>query len=309
MGPLLIAEGPSEGRKETDVGISQLGYVGIGVSDLDAWEEYLTEVLGMEISERADDGTMYVRMDEYHHRFALYPNGADDIAYVGWQVPSEEEFDQVKAAMFEGGIEYVQGGRDEIENRMVRDLVKFEVTGVPYEVYHGLKVLFEQPFKPGRPISGFKTGDMGLGHIGFALEMDEIPEATRIFTEVMGFKMSDWIGPTPFFHVNPREHTLTFPPKRDPNATRKVGHFMVETNSIDDVGICLDICKRKGVEITSSLGKHTNDHMVSFYMKNPSGFGVEYGWGGRLIDDSVWQVNTYDKANIWGHERAPVTPA
>ena len=290
------------------MGVSQLGYLGLSVSDTEAWEAYATDILGMEVSERAADGTLYLRMDEYHHRLALHPTGLDDIAYVGWQVPNEREFEALKQSMFEGGIEYVQGSRQEISDRMVRDMVKFEVTGVPYEVYYGGKVLWEQPFKPGRPITGFKTGEMGLGHVGFALEMDDIPETTRIFRDVLGFKMSDWIGPTPFFHVNPREHTLTFPPRRDPNDPKKIGHFMVETNSLDDVGSCLDLCMQKGVEITSSLGKHTNDHMVSFYMRTPSGFRVEYGWGGRLIDDTVWQVNTYDKANIWGHLRPQTAP-
>jgi 3,4-dihydroxy-9,10-secoandrosta-1,3,5(10)-triene-9,17-dione 4,5-dioxygenase len=84
---------------------------------------------------------------------------------------------------------------------------------------------------------------------------------------------------------------------------------MVETNSIDDVGSCLDIVTERGIELTSALGKHTNDHMVSFYMRNPSGFGLEYGWGGRLIDDRIWQVNTYDRANIWGHRRQGQQPA
>jgi 2,3-dihydroxyethylbenzene 1,2-dioxygenase len=286
------------------MGVSQLGYVGIGVSNMQAWEEFVTEVLGMEIADRAPDGSVYVRMDEYHHRFILHPTGEDDVTYTAWQAPSELEFEALKAHMLEGGVEWTQGTEEEIASRMVRDMVKFEVAGITHEIYYGLKVLWERPFTPGRPFfSGFRTGDLGLGHIGFGIEMDQIPEATRIFRDVLGFKMSDWIGPTPFFHVNPREHCLTFPPRRDPSNTKKTGHFMVETNSLDDVGACLDLVTERGIELTSTLGKHTNDHMVSFYMRNPSGFGVEYGWGGRLIDDNVWQVNTYDRANIWGHRR------
>jgi 3,4-dihydroxy-9,10-secoandrosta-1,3,5(10)-triene-9,17-dione 4,5-dioxygenase len=45
-----------------------------------------------------------------------------------------------------------------------------------------------------------------------------------------------------------------------------------------------------------------NDRMVSFYLANPSGFAVEYGWGGRTIDDTVWQTEHYDSVeSIWGH--------
>jgi hypothetical protein len=48
--------------------------------------------------------------------------------------------------------------------------------------------------------------------------------------------------------------------------------------------------------------------MTSFYMANPSRFGVEYGFGAREIDDSCWQVETYDSGSIWGHRR-PAPPA
>jgi len=45
-----------------------------------------------------------------------------------------------------------------------------------------------------------------------------------------------------------------------------------------------------------------NDHMVSFYMANPSGFALEYGWGARMIDEPTWQVEHYDTADsLWGH--------
>jgi hypothetical protein len=43
--------------------------------------------------------------------------------------------------------------------------------------------------------------------------------------------------------------------------------------------------------------------MTSFYMRTPSGFDVEYGWGGREVDDAVWQVETLHSTSIWGHQR------
>ena len=52
--------------------ISGLGYIGIGVSDLDHWRAFATsEVLGLQESEVGPDGTVYLRMDEYHHRLGF----------------------------------------------------------------------------------------------------------------------------------------------------------------------------------------------------------------------------------------------
>ena len=61
--------------------VTQLGYLGIGVSDLARWEHFATDVLGLEANGSGADGSMFLRMDEYHHRFILQPKGADDLAF------------------------------------------------------------------------------------------------------------------------------------------------------------------------------------------------------------------------------------
>jgi hypothetical protein len=55
-----------------------------------------------------------------------------------------------------------------------------------------------------------------------------------------------------------------------------------------------------------TLGRHTNDLMYSFYLVTPSGFNLEFGYGGRSVDDATWQIAHYDAASIWGHRRAAV---
>ena len=39
-----------------------------------------------------------------------------------------------------------------------------------------------------------------------------------------------------------------------------------------------------------TLGRHTNDLMTSFYVRTPSGFEIEYGTGGLVVDDDTWEV-------------------
>jgi hypothetical protein len=57
-----------------------------------------------------------------------------------------------------------------------------------------------------------------------------------------------------------------------------------------------------------SLGRHTNDRMTSFYVRTPSGFEIEYGAGGRLIDmTEPWMPGHYDAMSFWGH-KPPAEP-
>ncbi|EPM2902837.1 VOC family protein [Pseudomonas aeruginosa] len=75
---------------------------------------------------------------------------------------------------------------------------------------------------------------------------------------------------------------------------------MLEVSSLNDVGFAFDRLDADGL-ITSTLGCHTNDHMVSFYAATPSGVEVEYGWAARTIDRS-WVVARHDSPSMWGHK-------
>jgi Glyoxalase/Bleomycin resistance protein/Dioxygenase superfamily len=83
---------------------------------------------------------------------------------------------------------------------------------------------------------------------------------------------------------------------------KRLNHIMLQVASLDDVGCGLDRARDANVAISSSLGKHTNDRMVSFYMRTPSGFDIEYGCGGVEIDDATWQPVTYHATSFWGHK-------
>ena len=65
-------------------------------------------------------------------------------------------------------------------------------------------------------------------------------------------------------------------------------HLMIEVAALDDVGRALDRCTRRGAPVSASLGRHANDLMVSFYVRTPGGFDIEYGTDGRLVDDATW---------------------
>ena len=122
-------------------------------------------------------------------------------------------------------------------------------------------------------------------------------------SEVLGFKISDYSN-TPislcFFHINGRHHSLAL------FGSGKMGfhHFMVEYNSLDDVGQGYDLVQYKDNAIAYTMGRHTNDYMTSFYSITPSGFFVENGWGGRIINPSTWKSHeTFEGPSFWGHER------
>jgi len=296
--------------------VSQLGYLGIGVKDVAVWKDFATTVLGLEALEdpRIED-TLYLRMDELHHRFLVHSDPSDDVLYVGWQAAGPNEFEAIKANFLADGLEFAEATQSELDVRKVQEMIHFTVGGLRNEIFYGPRVLFEKPFASPARVSGFRTGNLGMGHV--VLGVDEPSELRRIFIDLCGFRVSDTapgIGGM-FLHCNPREHTAALMPFRRPRneferragfGFRRLSHVMIEVNSVDDLGFAFDRVKAASVPLRTTLGKHTNDHMISFYMWSPSGFAVEYGWNGRLIDEITWQVNSYDATSMWGHERFPL---
>lgn len=183
----------------------------------------------------------------------------------------------------------------------MRDLIVFHDTGGNrLEAFHGQE-LADTPFAPGRPISGFRTGPLGMGHA--VLNVADAQALLPFYRDTLGFGLTDY-GRTPydlfFFHVNGRHHSFAMVG----SGRAGMHHFMVELGSLDDVGQGYDLAGLEPGRLAYTLGRHSNDHMTSFYTTTPSGFFVEYGWGARVIDPASWQPHeTFDGPSYWGHER------
>jgi 3,4-dihydroxy-9,10-secoandrosta-1,3,5(10)-triene-9,17-dione 4,5-dioxygenase len=79
-------------------------------------------------------------------------------------------------------------------------------------------------------------------------------------------------------------------------------HLMMEVGGSDDVGLCLDRALRRKVPMSATLGRHVNDKMLSFYMKTPGGFDIEFGCEGLEVEDGGWVARESTAVSLWGHD-------
>jgi 2,3-dihydroxybiphenyl 1,2-dioxygenase len=289
--------------------VSQLGYIGISASDVGEWESYATGVLGLRAAGTEKDKTLLLGMDGHHHRFAIHPDGKDDVDYIGWEVEGKADLDAIAGRLEGAGVAVAAGSKEFCERRRVAGVIRFQdPDGHSVEVFHGAQAADGGFESPKGASGGFVADGMGLGHL--VLAADNLDRAMAFYQEMLGMKVSDYVkqGRTTlgFLHCNPRHHSIAF--VELPGAKKRINHFMLQLESMDDVGRTYDQVQQDGVPLLVTLGRHSNDRMVSFYMANPSRFGVEYGWGAREIDDCAWTVEHYDSGTIWGHHRAPAVP-
>jgi 2,3-dihydroxybiphenyl 1,2-dioxygenase len=285
--------------------INALGYIGIQSSKLEDWSGFATKLLGMQEVDRGGAVRAF-RMDDRKQRFVVSGAESDGLSFFGWEVADAAALDRLASRLDAHGVAVARSPRRLADERHVAGLITFvDPGGNRLEAFYGPAVASD-PFMPNRPISGFRTGPLGMGHA--VLHVEDVEPLLPFYRDILGFHVSDY-GLTPyklyFFHVNGRHHSFAMVG----SGKRGLHHFMVELFSLDDVGQGYDLAQLEDDRVAYSLGRHTNDHMTSFYANTPSGFFVEYGWGGRVIDPATWEPHeTFDGPSFWGHERLHLPP-
>ncbi|SHK48171.1 2,3-dihydroxybiphenyl 1,2-dioxygenase [Shimia gijangensis] len=280
--------------------LKSLGYIGIHSSHMNDWASYATGLLGMQQID-ASGAQHAFRMDDHKQRLIVSNDANEGLAFMGWEVDTVDDLEALAHRVDNAGIKVTLESRAFADQRYVGRAISFhDPEGTRIEVFCNPHIATD-PFQPGRPISGFKTGAMGMGHA--VLHVSDAEALLPFYRDLLGFKVSDY-GTQPyklyFFHLNGRHHTFAMVG----SGNKGMHHFMVELNMLDDVGQGYDLAQEQKDLLAYTLGRHTNDHMTSFYTNSPSGFFVEYGWGGLEIDPETWESHeTFDGPSIWGHDR------
>jgi 2,3-dihydroxybiphenyl 1,2-dioxygenase len=284
--------------------IANLGYVGFDARDLDGWRRFAERLLGMQVVETAMPAggkALALRMDERCHRILVRGAEQDGNPCFGLEFAGTDELAAARNELERRGLATTAATPEELALRRIDEMFHIaDPMGYRLEFYRGLAK--EGPLSAPRPVGGFRTGELGFGHV--VLRTRNLDEAQDFYCDVLGFRVSDYVL-TPnrrvFMHINARHHSMAFAEA----PALGIAHIMVEANQFDDVGRAYDVALRDYPErINSTLGRHSNDLITSFYVESPNGVVVEYGWGGLLVDDATWEVKNVFGPSLWGHDRA-----
>jgi len=293
------------------MGIRSLGYLRIQAADMAAWRDYGLKVLGMVEGKGSDPESLYLRMDEFPARLVIVPGETDRLLVSGWETANAEELQDIRDRLDRAGVAYKEGTDAEKADRRVYELISFEdPSGNTLEAFHGVALEHRRVVSPYG--HRFVTEEQGLGHVVLSTSDDQA--ALEFYRDVLGFRLRDSMRLPPqmmgrpadgepawlrFFGCNPRHHSLAFLPMPTPSG---IVHLMIEVENADDVGLALDRALRKKVKMSATLGRHVNDKMLSFYMKTPGGFDVEFGCEGLEVEDEDWIARESTAVSLWGHD-------
>ena len=290
------------------MGVASLGYVIAQARDLSAWRLFGTQVLGL-MAANSPEGSVAFRIDDRPFRLLVQQGDADSVVAAGLEFANQHSYTNALDALRFARVEIHEETPEFARQRGAHALARCtDPDGNCLELYYG-HALDYVPFVSPAGVSGFVTGAMGMGHVVFPTT--KLEESRRFYVDVLGFSDTDqqrvFLSPDPadpglglyFLHCdNPRHHSVALAEFPQPSG---LIHMMLETRSIDDVGRALDRAMAAGAHISATLGRHTNDKMISFYVRSPSGFDIEYGCNGWQVDWSTFTPTTSLSDSLWGH--------
>ncbi|MES2115439.1 MAG: VOC family protein [Pseudomonadota bacterium] len=285
----------------------RIGYLVVESDRLDDWRQFGEDALGMQLAHR-DSRLLALRMDQHQRRLIVQAGGAEDVVAIGWQLRDQAALDEVLARLRRHQIAVTPATA---EQARVRGVAAFWQCTGPKKLQIEL---FTTPLLNDAPLrmrtSAFVTGEAGMGHVAITSRQ---PEAMLAFWHaIFDARHSDDIvahisGLTlniRFLRLNPRHHSIAVACTRgrrmDPIRTR-IQHFNVQAATLDDLTAAYVRCHKLGYPIVLGMGQHTNDKELSFYVRTPSGFEIEFGWQPIVVDEHDWQPSVHQGISIWGH--------
>jgi 2,3-dihydroxybiphenyl 1,2-dioxygenase len=282
--------------------VHSLGYLVVETTDLDRWRELAVDVLGMAVGKGPDESALYLRLDDRPYRLVIHAGQTERLVTVGWECRDRDTFREVVAQLEAVGAPVKVGSAAEAEERRVQEFVTTaDPAGTQIELFHGAALVHDK--KPMTHGATFVTGPQGMGHV--VLPTANAEESYDFYTKALGFRSRGAFKMGPqflrFLSCNERHHTLALAPWPQDNG---IIHFMVEVDSLDTVGMALDRLYKRKFPLSSTLGRHTNDNMVSFYVGTPGGFDIELGWDGLRVSEDGYTAEDITADSIWGHRWA-----
>jgi catechol 2,3-dioxygenase len=290
--------------------ISEVGHIALQVRDLDAVEEFATNVTGLKVTERSADGLwLTAATGRYHHgtpHHSLHCIRAKENAldHVGFVARDADAVDELRQRVGASGYKVLRDGPD---GPGVNDGFAFTgPEGLVIEIYSEM-----QRVEPPAGIQGVPP--LRLGHIG--LYCADPQPMIDLLIDVFGFRVSDWVGPGWFLRCNVDHHAVGIFPSRAFGASLEGGlsHCAWEVPSIVQHGLLADLIDSRGGSVLWGPIRHSIGRNIATYFTDPSGLLIEYYADmEKVYDDehhvpTKWDVDDKDLKwlTMWAQQDLP----
>ncbi|WP_372731425.1 VOC family protein [Novosphingobium sp.] len=273
--------------------VSEIRHVGYAVTDLAAEAAFYKDVWGLrEAGEK--DGMLHFAAEGHDEPYVVRLRQSDvqriDIITLAAQSRADVDALHEKVAAYGCKIVFAPKDLDTLGGGY--GFRFFSKDGLPFEISSDVAR------GPSRELVRWEGIPQKISHI--VLHSPDHQEMVRFFTDVLGFKVSDWLGDFMcFLRCNQWHHRIALLP--GPPCLNHVAYDML---GVDDMMRGIHRLKLKGTDLRWGPGRHTAGNNTFSYFTTPGGFAVEYTAELEEVDDATWQATVHAPAPLimdqWG---------
>jgi catechol 2,3-dioxygenase-like lactoylglutathione lyase family enzyme len=279
--------------------ISSLGHVAVRVPDLEESLRHATEVLGLIEVERTAESAYLTQPSHLtyptHHHAVQYIHGKRvALDHIGLEAKDESALAELRNRLERASVKIIS---DVPQEPGLAAAIRFPgPNGHVFEVFVGAEK--RERRLPGRAVKPRK-----LGHVTITVG-DSLDPTLKFLTDVLGFKVSDYITArrpvVAFTRCNPLHHSigvLVGPPG--------LHHYAFELANAQEVANLGDVLDAAGKRWVWGPGRHGAGDNIAAYHLDAAGAMVEHYADMQLIFDDAWEprywpVEDPRTANTWG---------
>lgn len=273
--------------------VTEIRYVGYGVADFEAEKAYYADIFGLE-AVPSDDGLAWFKAQgsDEHHVVRLRPAEENRVDVIALATERRNDVDALCEKVKAAGAKIVHDPRELTTPGGGYGFRFFTPDGIQMEV--SADVVRSDK----RDLARWEGIPVKISHI--VLHSPDHQALIRFFTDVLGFRISDWLGDFMcFLRCNSAHHRFAILP--GPPCLNHVAYDML---SVDDMMRGAHRLKLKGVDIGWGPGRHTAGNNTFSYFVTPGGFVTEYTSELEEVDFATREPTVYTPAPMvmdqWG---------
>ncbi len=273
--------------------VSEIRYVGYGVTDLAKEQAFYADIWGLKQAAE-DSGMIYYATEGHdeHHVVRLRASEVNRVDVIALAANTRADVDALAAKVSTAGCQIIHEPRGLMGPGGGYGFRFFSPDGLPFEISSDVAR------GPARTLERWEGIPQKISHI--VLHSPDQKAAVQFFIDVLGFKLSDWLGDMMgFLRCNEAHHRIAVLP-----GPPCLNHVAYDMPSVDDMMRGIHRLRLKHVDIRWGPGRHTAGNNTFSYFTTPSDFAVEYTAELENVDDATWVAGVHELAPLvmdqWG---------
>lgn len=240
--------------------VNRIVYAAFETPDLEGQIDHYTKVMGLTLVDRDGDAA-YLSTSGDHHTVVLRKGNEAKCDALGFQLPRGTDLGDYDAQIKAHGIETLR--RSDAQPDIKDALVFTDDKGTKIEAF-----VEAEPANVGFQRAGISPNK--LGHVAF--NSTDVQKTVKFYCDVLGFKVSDWMGDFfAFLRCGPDHHTINLVA----GGRSKMHHIAFELRDWTHIRDACDLLAADRIPLIWGPVRHGIGHNISTYHRNADGQIIE----------------------------------